>query len=114
MTLPDRDVLMCRDCCCGSSKKHPGVDHDRLRDALVAGAGRARAHVRVRVVDCLLACDRSNVVLVRDFAAGGRPQDTWLGGVLDIASVDAVVRWAEEGGPVPTDLHDRVFARVRR
>ena len=70
--------------------------------------------MRVRVVDCLLACDRSNVVLVRDFAGGGRPQDTWLGGVLDRDSVEAVVRWADEGGPLPAELDDLVFARVRR
>ena len=54
MTLPDRDLLLCRDCCCGSTDKHPDVDHDALRDALLSGAGRLDGvHVRVRVVDSM-------------------------------------------------------------
>ena len=115
MTLPDRDLLLCRDCCCGSTDKHPDVDHDALRDALLSGAGRLDGvHVRVRVVDCLSQCDRSNVVLVRDFATGGRPHDTWLGQVLDLDSVEAVLRWAAVGGPLPPDLSGLAFAQVRR
>lgn len=111
MSRPDRDVLVCRDCCCGSGDKHPGVDHDALRDALLAGADD---RVRVRVVDCLDECDRSNVVLVRDFTTGRRPTDTWLGGVLDDASAQAVVRWAAEGGALPDRLADLALPRSRR
>lgn len=115
MTLPDRDLLLCRDCCCGSPTKHPGVDHDALRDALLEGAARVDGpRVRARVVDCLAQCDRSNVVLVRDFATGGRPHDTWLGGVLDHDLVAAVLRWAADGGPLPPDLEALAFAQVRR
>lgn len=115
MTLPDRDVLVCRDCCCGSPDKHPDVDHDALRDTLVEGAQHlGDARVRVRVVDCLDECDRSNVVLVRDFSAGRRPQDTWLGEVLDHDSVRAVLGWAARGGPLPQALAAHAFARVRR
>ncbi|MBU2073475.1 MAG: (2Fe-2S) ferredoxin domain-containing protein [Actinobacteria bacterium] len=115
MTLPDRDLLLCRDCCCGSPDKHPDVDHDALREALLTGAARVDgAQVRVRVVDCLAQCDRSNVLLVRDFATGGRPHDTWLGQVLDHDTVGAVLRWAAVGGPVPPDLAGLAFAQVRR
>ncbi|MDQ1103912.1 hypothetical protein QE364_001105 [Nocardioides zeae] len=85
---PDHDVLVCHDCCCGTARKHPGVDHDdlvqHLRDTVPAGT-------RVRVVRCLGECERSNVVVVRDLSTPGRPRDTWHGGVLDRAAVDRIV-----------------------
>ncbi|WP_139983743.1 hypothetical protein [Nocardioides litoris] len=112
MKRPDRDVLLCRDCCCGTARKHPGTDHGAQRDVLEA-AGDAAEHVRVRVVDCLDECDRSNVVLVRDFTAGRRPKDTWLGGVLDDTATTAVVDWARDGGPVPDVLARHVFRSKR-
>ncbi|KRA32336.1 MULTISPECIES: hypothetical protein [unclassified Nocardioides] len=119
MALPDRDVLLCRDCCCGTTKKHPAIDHSAQRDAIEAlddPAGRRGPRIRVRVVDCLDECDRSNVVLVRDFTyfpGGRRPKDTWLGGVLSEATTDEVVDWVREGGAVPPSLAPRVF-RGRR
>lgn len=110
MTRPDRDVLVCRDCCCGSRTKHPGTDHDAQRDRLEAGAPDG---VRVRVVDCLDECDRSNVVMVRDFTVGRRPRDTWLGDVHDESTTDAILDWVADGGPVPDALAPRVFVRRR-
>lgn len=112
MTLPDRDVLMCRDCCCGSGAKHPRTDHVAQREALLACSGVDG--VRVRVVDCLDQCDRSNVVLVRDFAVGRRPHDTWLGGVLDPTVSAQVVAWVRDGGPLPTALESHRFGQVSR
>ena len=112
MTCPYRDVMVCRDCCCGSARKHPDVDHERQRRTLEVEAG-ALEGVRVRVVECLDECDRSNVVLVRDFTVGRRPKDTWLGGVLDQTAVHAVVAWVGEGGPVPEALTSYVFPRQR-
>ena len=110
MTRPDRDVMVCRDCCCGSAAKHPDTDHDRQRAVLESGAGDG---VRVRVVECLDECDRSNVVLVRDFTLGRRPVDTWLGDVHGDAATRAVVAWAATGGPVPASLAGHVFPRRR-
>ena len=91
-------VAVCRDCCCGSVRKHPGVDHASLVDRLVEHtAGIAE----VTVTRCLLACERSDVVVVvpsrEGRLAGARP--VWLGRVLDAAIVDAVVRWLQAGGP---------------
>jgi hypothetical protein len=91
-------VTVCRDCCCGTTRKHPDVDHDaqlaRLREGL-AGAGR------LVVSQCLLACERSNVVVVAparaERARGARP--VWLSGVLTPAQTDAVVGWVQAGGP---------------
>lgn len=111
MSLPDRDVLLCRDCCCGSPRKHPDTDDQRQREALT---GLSASGVRVRVVECLDECDRSNVVLVRDFTTGRRPSDTWLGGVLDEAETQEVADWVAVGGPVPDSLVAHVFARIRR
>ena len=106
-------VRACRDCCCGTERKHPGVDHDGLLARLEAGS---RGRARVLRSDCLLACDESNVVVVTPSPAGrragGRP--VWLRAVLDEAAVDAVTAWVTLGGPgvapVPETLEQRVFA----
>jgi predicted metal-binding protein len=78
-------VLVCRGCCCGTPRKHPGVDHAAqaatLRSALPAG-------VPLREVDCLGHCERSNVVVVR--SAGQR---RWFGEVLDPADTAALAAW---------------------
>jgi (2Fe-2S) ferredoxin len=92
-------VTVCRGCCCGNQAKHPGSDARgrlaRLRAAL-AGTG-----VRLRVTDCLDACEHSDVVIVSPSAAGrsagGRP--VWLGGVLDNDPVEEIAAWATAGGP---------------
>ncbi|WP_232679243.1 SAM-dependent methyltransferase [Nocardioides sp. R-C-SC26] len=114
MTRPDRDVLLCRDCCCGTSK-HPTTDHAAQRDAVEASAGEWDGErVRVRVVDCLDECDRSNVVLVRDFTVPGRrPKDVWLGGVLTEAATSALATWVRRGGPVPEALAPLMFRGKR-
>lgn len=112
MSLPDRDVMLCRDCCCGSRSKHPSTDHAVQREALLAVSDTDR--VRVRVVDCLDQCERSNVVLVRDFTAGRRPQDTWLGGVLEPDVTDQVVEWVQVGGALPEGLEPHRFGRAPR
>lgn len=110
-------VTVCRGCCCGTERKHPAVDHraqlEKLR-ADTAGAGR------VRVTDCLDACDRSNVVVVSPSAAGraagARP--VWLLGVLDADTEDEVTAWVRAGGPGIADppgmLDMRVFRPARR
>ena len=96
-------VRVCRDCCCGTTGKHPGVDHDGLLDRLVATAG---AGARVEVSTCLLACEKSNVVVVQPGAegrlAGGRA--VWLRAVLDTDAVDAIAGWVRDGGPGLADV----------
>ena len=37
-----------------------------------------------------------------------------MGQVLALDSVEAVLRWAAVGGPLPTDLSGLAFAQVRR
>lgn len=91
-------VRVCHDCCCGTASKHPDVDHAALFDRLTA---RTVGRAEVSVTTCLLACERSNVVVVSPSGdgrrAGGRP--VWLMRVLDAATVDAVAEWLSRGGP---------------
>ena len=106
-------VRVCRDCCCGTERKHPGVDHDGLLARLEVGT---RGGARVLRSACLLACDESNVVVVTPSVvgrrAGGRP--VWVRAVLDDETVDAVTGWVALGGPgvadVPAPLAQQVFA----
>ncbi|MFP5254008.1 MAG: hypothetical protein ACLGH4_09465 [Actinomycetes bacterium] len=82
-------VRVCRDCCCGTREKHPDVDHDALLAELTDGT---RGHAEVDVTGCLLACDRSNVVVVS-------PGPYWFGDVLSSETVGALVAWVRAGGP---------------
>lgn len=115
MTAYDSDaciVRVCRDCCCGTEDKHPGVDHDRLLARLEVGA---RDHARVLRSGCLLACEHSNVVVVTPSPAGRRvgARPVWLRAVLDEAAVDAITTWVGLGGPGvaprPVSLTERAF-----
>lgn len=104
-------VRVCRDCCCGTAGKHPDVDHDALLDRLTTATLGAAV---VDVTGCLLACEKSNVVVVQPSAAarhrGARP--VWLRQVLDPGTVDAIACWVRAGGPgvssLPTSLAGRV------
>ena len=96
-------VRVCRDCCCGTARKHPGVDHDALFDRL---AGATHGAAVVDASTCLLACEKSNVVVVQPSRAarhrGARP--VWLREVLDDAAVDAIADWVRAGGPGVSDV----------
>lgn len=92
-------VSVCRGCCCGNQAKHPGsAPAGQLARLRAAFAG---THVRLRITDCLDACEHSNVVIVSPSAAGrkagGRP--VWLGEVLEVEPVEEIAAWATAGGP---------------
>ena len=95
---PGCTLTVCRDCCCGSLRKHPTVDHDGQLDVLRAALEPAH---RVRTSLCLDACSQSNVVVVHPAPqarrAGARP--VWFGLVLDDAVLTDLVRWVGDGGP---------------
>jgi (2Fe-2S) ferredoxin len=59
-------VYLCRGCCCGTRKKHPGSDARLLERIARDGADRAGA--RYERTDCLGPCGQGNVMVVR--AAG--------------------------------------------
>nr|WP_208870618.1 (2Fe-2S) ferredoxin domain-containing protein [Streptomyces griseochromogenes] len=86
-------VVVCRDCCCGSTKV-TGVDH-------AGQTARLRAEVPVRISACLDVCEQANVIVVQPSAAGraagGRP--VWLGLVNDPHATEDITDWVRAGGP---------------
>lgn len=97
-------VLVCRDCCCGTARKHPDTDHDAQLAAIRAAGG---AHHRVVVTRCLGVCEQSNVVVVRQ----RRSPAVWLGGLTDESSTEALCAWLRNGGPLPESLDAHRFER---
>lgn len=97
-SLDGATVTVCRGCCCGSQVKHPDLDHRVQLERIHAGVGPSG---RVRVSDCLDACERSNVMVVTPSAAGRRAgaRPVWLGHVLDDDATDDVIEWVGSGGP---------------
>ncbi|HWS31942.1 MAG TPA: hypothetical protein VN408_04275 [Actinoplanes sp.] len=91
-------MTVCRDCCCGSLRKHPGVDHDGQLETLRAELEPAN---RVRTSLCLDVCAQSNVVVVQPSPAarraGARP--VWFGLVLDDTVLGDLITWVRAGGP---------------
>jgi (2Fe-2S) ferredoxin len=89
-------VLLCRDCCCGTARKHPEIDHssqeDALRSAAADGGGRV---IRTR---CLGVCERSNVIVVKT-----RAGTTWFGGILRHAQTHAVAEFVRGVAPAPAE-----------
>lgn len=109
-------VTVCRGCCCGTPKI-PRLDHA----AQLAGLRQALDGLsRVRVSDCLDACEQANVVVVQPSAtgraAGGRP--VWLGLVNDTDAAEDIAAWIRAGGPGLADppgvLDLYVFTPSRR
>ena len=91
-------LLVCRGCCCGTAK-HDDVDHDR-QVAVIRAAVAELPGARLRLTDCLGPCGSSNVVAVRHRdlnRPGVRVSTTWLGGLLETASTDALANWIRTG-----------------
>jgi len=79
-------VWVCRGCCCGTQKQHPGVPHDRLLQAARSGARESPRKVKVKVTDCLGPCGQGNIVVAR---ASGRIR--WFRRMNDEASTTALL-----------------------
>lgn len=108
---------MCRGCCCGTTRKHPEVDHDGIAEILQRATHPEAELVRV---DCLWACDLSNVVVVNPTAEarrqGARP--AWVAHVNTLERARAVADWVRQGGPgvadPPHELTVQTAAGLRR
>ncbi len=110
--LPDVSIMVCHDCCCGTSRKHPHVDHKAQRQQLLDLESDS---VRVQVVDCLDLCQQSNVVLVRDHSLPRRERDTWLARMHRSAEIAAIEEWVNEPAcGMPIELLRHVFKPDRK
>jgi hypothetical protein len=91
-------IRMCRGCCCGTERKHPDVDHDGIAEVLEKDIGPDAETLRV---DCLWACDLSNVVVINPAAnarrLGARP--AWIPGVNSVQRARVIAEWVRRGGP---------------
>ena len=98
-------VVVCRGCCCGSPRKHPGTDHQWQLDRLRAAAAESDGRLAVRTTDCLGPCGQSNVIVVQPSAEGrlGGGRATWIGWALDDDCTSDILRWATGGGPGVAD-----------
>ncbi len=97
-------VWVCRGCCCGTQRRHPGIDHDRLLQ--VARRGAKAAGARVEVTDCLGPCGQGNIVVVR---VGGRIR--WFRRMNDVASTAVLMDHLGARGSL-RDLPDGLRRRV--
>ncbi|MFD3503991.1 (2Fe-2S) ferredoxin domain-containing protein [Streptomyces sp. NPDC058676] len=94
-------MVVCRGCCCGNPRKHPGADHAWQLDRLRAVAADSAGCLAVRTSDCLGPCDQANVIVVRPSTAGRRAggRATWIGFALDDDCTDDLIAWVTAGGP---------------
>lgn len=96
--MPGQRVRMCRGCCCGTARKHPDVDHDAIAEILATMTGPNADLIRV---DCLWACDQSNVVVVNPDPEARRngAKPAWLTHVNTLDRAHALAAWVRAGGP---------------
>ncbi|PRH78899.1 hypothetical protein C6N75_12450 [Streptomyces solincola] len=94
-------LVVCRGCCCGDARKHPGTDHAgqlrRLRQAAAVSGGR----LAVRTSDCLGPCGQANIVVVQPSGEARRKgaRAAWIGFTLDDDCLDEILAWVAAGGP---------------
>ncbi|MEV5340368.1 (2Fe-2S) ferredoxin domain-containing protein [Streptomyces sp. NPDC052676] len=94
-------LVVCRGCCCGNARKHPGTDHAWQLERLRAAAADSGGRFTVRTTDCLGPCDQANVIVVQPSGAGRRAggRAVWVGFAMDDDSTEELLAWAAAGGP---------------
>ncbi|MEV8531924.1 (2Fe-2S) ferredoxin domain-containing protein [Streptomyces sp. NPDC051211] len=99
-------LVVCRGCCCGTSRKNPGTDHAAQLARLEEAAAGSEGRLAVRTVDCLGPCAQANIIVVQPSTEARRrgARATWFGWVLDDSATDDITAWALSGGPGSTPL----------
>lgn len=102
-------LVVCRGCCCGNPRKHPGTDHAWQLDRLRAAA--AEHGFQVRTTDCLGPYDQANVIVVQPSTAGRQAggRATWIGFAMDDDCTDDVLR---DGRRIAFRLYDDHVAQL--
>lgn len=102
---PKRDkVWVCRGCCCGTRKKHPGIDHAALEKQ--ARRGSKALGARYQVTDCLGPCGQGNIVVTR---TAGRVR--WWRKMNDVDTTQELLEHLREGGDLPAALERHQLPR---
>ena len=100
-------LVVCRDCCCGTVRKHPDFDHAKQLELIECASELAGA--KVRISTCLDECEHSNVVVVR--RRNDAREAVWFGGVLDMTATEVLTKWISRqcADGVPELLQPFVF-----
>jgi len=96
----------------------PGIDHYEQLEALQSAADSS-PDVRLRVVDCLNECDRSNIAVIRRPHLPKPARDLWLERLNTPRVTQALAAWLQGGAsdalpPVLVGLQFRHLAPARR
>ena len=107
-------LVVCRGCCCGSTRRDPHTDHTGQLARLRGLAHTRPWQVTVRTSECLGPCGHANVVVVRPSVngrrRGGRP--VWLAFVGGTRVLDLIETWLAAGGPGLTPIADELDLHV--
>jgi predicted metal-binding protein len=104
-------IVVCRDCCCGSTRKHPSTEHDKHLE-LLRKAASERTHCNVRVSRCLSHCSYSNVVVVRPHGRNAHRRAKWFGNLHDDLHVEVLADWIRAGGPDVSDVPEVLLTKL--
>lgn len=112
-------LVVCRGCCCGNPRKHPGTDHAWQLDRFHAAADASGGRFAVRTSDCLGVCEQANIVVVQPSGEGRRRggKSAWIGWAMGDDATDDLIAWAEAGGPgiaTPSDALELQLVRAPR
>ena len=92
---------------------------EMMDDFAITDRRLTQALDEIRLVNRLLGGYAASMAVLTPFLKRHATRTSGPVRVLDVGTGSAdfpehLVRWADRGGPVPADLHDLVFARVRR
>ncbi len=106
-------ITVCRGCCCGTEKKHPGVDHAARLQELREHVGEA---AQVRTSECLGPCERADVIVVGPSRSARRAgaRTVWIGRIASERVLSDVAAWTAAGGPGVSEPPASVRARTFR
>jgi predicted metal-binding protein len=94
-------LVVCRGCCCGTTRKHPGIDHGSRLARLRQTRDRTGRRVPVLVTECLGPCAEGDIIVVHPCQAARRTgtRPVWLGLLNDDDAIDLLTTWVADGGP---------------